>query len=159
MTAQRQAVFWTCMLGVLALSLWVLGSMLLPFVLGMAVGYLLDPVVDRITRWGVSRGAAAGLLILGSYALAIAILLLLTPLVVEPPSAGVSPSVHPSASPIAEAALLDMYDPTQVSCPACQSRHWECTTCWQDYTGKAAVHEASGMTFRERDHSAKEVAA
>ena len=83
MTAQRQAVFWTCMLGVLALSLWVLGSMLLPFVLGMAVGYLLDPVVDRITRWGVSRGAAAGLLILGSYALAIAILLLLTPLVVE----------------------------------------------------------------------------
>ena len=83
MTAQRQAVFWTCMLGVLALSLWVLGSMLLPFVLGMAVGYLLDPVVDRIARRGVSRGAAAGVLILGSYALAITIFLLLTPLVVE----------------------------------------------------------------------------
>src|SRR5439155_21709646 len=83
MPAQRQAGFWTCMLGVLPVSLWVLGSMRLPCVLGMAVGYRLDPVVDRITRWGVSRGAAAGLLILGSYALAIAILLLLTPLVVE----------------------------------------------------------------------------
>ena len=70
MTAQRQAVFWACVLGVLVLSLWVLGSMLLPFVLGMAVGYLLDPVVDRIARRGVSRGAAAGVLILGSYALA-----------------------------------------------------------------------------------------
>ena len=83
MTAQRQAVFWACVLGVLVLSLWVLGSMLLPFVLGMAVGYLLDPVVDRIARRGVSRGAAAGVLILGSYALAITIFLLLTPLVVE----------------------------------------------------------------------------
>ena len=80
---QRQAVFWTCVLGVLVFSLWVLSPMLLPFVLGMAVGYLLDPVVDRLARWGVSRGAAAGVLILGSYALGISILLLLTPLVVE----------------------------------------------------------------------------
>ena len=83
MTVQRQAVFWTCVLGVLVFSLWVLSPMLLPFVLGMAVGYLLDPVVDRLARWGVSRGAAAGVLILGSYALGIASLLLLTPLVVE----------------------------------------------------------------------------
>ena len=30
---------------------------------------------------------------------------------------------------------------------------------WQEYTGKAAVHEASGMTFSERDHGAKEAAA
>jgi DNA modification methylase len=30
---------------------------------------------------------------------------------------------------------------------------------WQEYTGKAAVHEASGMTFSERDRGAKEAAA
>jgi DNA modification methylase len=30
---------------------------------------------------------------------------------------------------------------------------------WQDYTGKTAVHEVSGMTFSERDHGAKEAAA
>jgi DNA modification methylase len=30
---------------------------------------------------------------------------------------------------------------------------------WQEYTGKAAVHEASGMTFNERDRGAKETAA
>jgi len=82
MTAQRQAVFWTCVLGVLVFLLWTLGSMLLPFVVGMAVGYLLDPVVDRMARWGMSRSAAAGALILGSYALGVAALLLLTPLVV-----------------------------------------------------------------------------
>jgi predicted PurR-regulated permease PerM len=83
MTPSRQAVFWTCVLGVLVLSLWVLSGMLLPFVVGMAVGYLLDPVVDRMARWGISRAAAAGVLVLGSYALGIAMLLLLTPLVAE----------------------------------------------------------------------------
>jgi len=30
---------------------------------------------------------------------------------------------------------------------------------WQEYTGKAAVHEVSGMTFSERDSGAKEAAA
>jgi hypothetical protein len=30
---------------------------------------------------------------------------------------------------------------------------------WQEYTGKTAVHEVSGMTFSERDHGAKEAAA
>jgi DNA modification methylase len=30
---------------------------------------------------------------------------------------------------------------------------------WQEYTGKAAVHEASGLTFSERDHGTKEAAA
>jgi DNA modification methylase len=30
---------------------------------------------------------------------------------------------------------------------------------WQEYTGKVAVHEASGMTFTERDRSTKERAA
>ena len=30
---------------------------------------------------------------------------------------------------------------------------------WQEYTGKAAIHEATGMTFSERDAGAKEAAA
>jgi predicted PurR-regulated permease PerM len=83
MTASRQAVFWTCVLGVLVFSLWMLSSMLLPFVLGMAIAFFFDPVVDRMTRWGISRPAAAGLLVLGSYALGISMLVLLTPLVAE----------------------------------------------------------------------------
>jgi DNA modification methylase len=30
---------------------------------------------------------------------------------------------------------------------------------WQEYTGKAAVHEVSGTTFRERDSGTKKAAA
>lgn len=83
MTASRQAVFWTCVLGVLILALWILSSMLLPFVLGMAVGYLFDPVVERMTKWGIPRAAAAGGLVLAAFALGITLIVLLAPLVVE----------------------------------------------------------------------------
>jgi predicted PurR-regulated permease PerM len=43
--------------GFLAL-LWLLGDVILPFVLGMAVAYMLDPVADRLESWGFSRVAA-----------------------------------------------------------------------------------------------------
>jgi hypothetical protein len=38
----------------------------LPFVLGMAIAYSLDPVVERMERWGLSRSIAAAVIIVGS---------------------------------------------------------------------------------------------
>ena len=38
--------------------LWFLGDVLLPFVLGGAIAYFLDPVADRLERLGLSRVAA-----------------------------------------------------------------------------------------------------
>lgn len=83
MTAQRQALVWLGLLGVAVLLLWLLRGMLLPFVLGMAVGYLLDPVVERMARRGLSRGAAAGILVGGSYAIGTTVVLLLAPIVLD----------------------------------------------------------------------------
>ena len=37
------------------LLLWLLNDILLPFVVGMAVAYFLDPVVTRLQRLGMSR--------------------------------------------------------------------------------------------------------
>lgn len=42
--------------------LWFLGDVLLPFVVGGAIAYFLDPVADRLERWGLSRMAATGLI-------------------------------------------------------------------------------------------------
>ena len=39
----------------LLLFLWVFSGILLPFILGMALAYLLDPVADRLERRGMSR--------------------------------------------------------------------------------------------------------
>jgi predicted PurR-regulated permease PerM len=76
MQFERNIVFWLAALVVFAALLWLLSPILLPFVLGMALAYVLDPLTERLSRRGISRLIAA-LIILGSFALAFAILFLL----------------------------------------------------------------------------------
>lgn len=57
-TFQRQVWFWLGVLFVFALVLYVLSGILLPFVAGMALAYLLDPVADWFERRGIGRLAA-----------------------------------------------------------------------------------------------------
>ncbi|WGW02260.1 AI-2E family transporter [Tropicibacter oceani] len=57
---QAQFKYWGIVLVVLAVVLWFLGDVLLPFVLGGAIAYFLDPVADRLERMGMSRAAATG---------------------------------------------------------------------------------------------------
>src|SRR6266446_2813867 len=47
--------FWAAAAVVFVLILWLLNDILLPFVVGMAVAYFLDPVVVRLQRVGLSR--------------------------------------------------------------------------------------------------------
>src|SRR5215510_10249975 len=82
MNVRREVIFWVGLLGALGFLLWLLRDILLPFVLGMAVGYLLDPVVERLSRWGLSRAAAAGLLVLAGFGVGFAILVFLVPALV-----------------------------------------------------------------------------
>ena len=83
MTAQRETVFWLAMLGGLLLLVWLLSAVLLPFVVGMAIGYFFDPVVERLARRGLSRGSAAGLLIAGSFVVGALGFLLVLPTLIE----------------------------------------------------------------------------
>ena len=76
MHIERNIVFWVAALGVFAVLLWLLSPILLPFVLGMAIAYLLDPLVKRLTKRGMSRLVAA-VLILGGFALAFALLVVI----------------------------------------------------------------------------------
>ena len=55
MTVQRQIGFWIAALVVAVLLLFVLRDILLPFVAGFALAYLLDPVADRLQRLGLGR--------------------------------------------------------------------------------------------------------
>ena len=55
--------FWLSGLAVSILLLWLLADVLLPFAAGLAIAYLLDPVADRLEKWGISR-LGATLLIL-----------------------------------------------------------------------------------------------
>jgi len=73
---ERQIVFWVAILIVVVLMLWLLSEILLPFVAGLAIAYLLTPLTDRIERLGVNRLAAA-LLIITLVVMAIVLLILL----------------------------------------------------------------------------------
>ena len=59
MPLQRHMLFWVGALTIFVLVLWLLSGILLPFVAGMAIAYLLNPLVDRIERAGVNRAVAA----------------------------------------------------------------------------------------------------
>jgi predicted PurR-regulated permease PerM len=73
---ERNMVFWTAALAVFVGLLWLLSPILLPFVLGMAIAYVLDPLARRLTQHGMSRLVAASL-ILGGFVLAFVLLLLI----------------------------------------------------------------------------------
>ena len=57
MQFERNAVFWLAALVVFVGLLWLLSPILLPFVLGMAIAYMLDPLNRRLTKRGLSRFA------------------------------------------------------------------------------------------------------
>jgi len=58
MTVRAQLWFWFGLLVAFIVALWAIGGILLPFVAGMAVAYLLDPTTDRIERLKIGRTTA-----------------------------------------------------------------------------------------------------
>ncbi len=76
MTLTRPTIFWVLTFVVGVLVLYVLREILLPFVAGMALAYLLAPAANRLERMGVHRMVAT-LLLVGGVVLAFVFLLLL----------------------------------------------------------------------------------
>ena len=79
MSVERQLLVWAAMFGALIVTLLLLGSVVTPFAMGIGLGYLLDPIVKKLHRWGINR-LVASLMILGLF-----ILLLVVALVVGLP--------------------------------------------------------------------------
>ena len=78
-----QLRFWLIVLAVTLVSVYLLRSVLLPFVAGMAVAYLLDPVCDRLESWKLSRTWATTVVTICFVLLCVAVLLLVIPAVVS----------------------------------------------------------------------------
>src|SRR3954466_42332 len=81
MTLTRQMTFWMLTFVVGVFVLYVLREILLPFVAGMALAYLLDPLAKKLQRLGVNR-LAATLVIIGTVLLLfVALILIFVPIV------------------------------------------------------------------------------
>jgi predicted PurR-regulated permease PerM len=77
MTIQRQIGFWIAALVVAVLLLFILRGILLPFVAGFALAYLLDPLADKLQRIGIGRlGASLLILVLFVLILIVALMIL-----------------------------------------------------------------------------------
>lgn len=57
-----QVKYWGVAAAIFFVLLWFLGDVILPFVLGAAIAYCLDPVADRLEAMGCSRALAVGLI-------------------------------------------------------------------------------------------------
>ncbi|WP_025898895.1 AI-2E family transporter [Sneathiella glossodoripedis] len=63
MTIKQHIRFWAIAIIVFVAALILLRSILLPFVLGMAVAYFLDPVADKLEEKGLGRTTATSLIV------------------------------------------------------------------------------------------------
>src|SRR5262245_17971157 len=79
----RPVTFWIALLAIIIAFAAVLREILLPFVAGMALAYLLDPLASRLERLGLNR-LTATLLIMALFIVGATGLMLLTaPVVVR----------------------------------------------------------------------------
>ncbi|MBZ8118988.1 AI-2E family transporter [Roseovarius sp. LXJ103] len=80
--ARTQLKYWgIAFAGFLGL-LWVLGDVMMPFLLGGAIAYFLDPVADRLERMGLSRAISVTLITLFALFLFVIMALLVIPTLV-----------------------------------------------------------------------------
>jgi predicted PurR-regulated permease PerM len=81
MKLTRQMTFWVLTFVVGVLVLYVLRGILLPFVAGMALAYLLDPLANRLERMGINRLAATLVIIGAVLLLFVALILVFVPII------------------------------------------------------------------------------
>jgi len=81
-TVRDQAKWWGIGFVAVALVLWLLGSVILPFITGAAIAYFLDPIADRLQRMGCSRVLASVIIMLVGVFFFTAMVLILIPMVI-----------------------------------------------------------------------------
>ena len=81
MTATQHLRFWLVGLVVTGALLWLLSDVLFPFVAGMAIAYLLDPLADRLEAVKAPRWLATTLVLAGFFVVFVLVLVILAPVI------------------------------------------------------------------------------
>lgn len=83
MTRDLRLRFWLGGFLIFIGALYLLRSILLPFVAGMAIAYLLDPLAKRLEKWGLSRVLATVAITMIFFFATVAVLFFLAPILQE----------------------------------------------------------------------------
>lgn len=101
---EKQALYWGIAAAVFFVALWVMGDIILPFVLGGAIAYCLDPIADRLEALGLSRAVSVTVITLAALLIFVILFLLVFPTLVSQTSALIA------AAPGFPARLQDFVD-------------------------------------------------
>ena len=81
LTPTTHAIFWGVTATLFVLTILLFKSILLPFVMGIAVAYLLNPIVNKLGEVGFSRGPASMMILIGFLILLLALIGVFSPIV------------------------------------------------------------------------------
>jgi predicted PurR-regulated permease PerM len=98
---------WAIAGAVLAAVLWLLGDVILPFVIGAGLAYFLNPLVEALVRRGLSRGPAVALIALLALTLIVLAVLAVVPALIGQGRALVEAA--PAVFAAAAAALTERF--------------------------------------------------
>ncbi|MFY1710738.1 Putative permease often clustered with de novo purine synthesis [Tritonibacter mobilis] len=81
--ARKQLKYWGLAAVLFAVIMWALGNVLMPFILGGAIAYIIDPLADRLERAGLSREGATAVITVGAVLIFLIMLLLIVPALIN----------------------------------------------------------------------------
>jgi predicted PurR-regulated permease PerM len=99
--------YWGGALLLFFVILWTMGGVVLPFVVGSAIAYFLDPIADRLERLGLSRVAATTVITLVGLAFMVLIVLAVIPTLIKQTAALINAA--PEIFQKLQQALLDKF--------------------------------------------------
>jgi predicted PurR-regulated permease PerM len=109
----QQAKYWGIAALVLLAVLWFMGDVLLPFLVGGAIAYFLDPIADRLERLGFSRTLATTLITLAMVLVMVALVLAVIPTLISQLAALIDAA--PEISQRMQAFLIERFPELQDS--------------------------------------------
>lgn len=81
MTLRTQVLIWVGFTVVVIAAIWLFRPILLPFVVGIALAYILNPLVNIVERTRIGRGWATAVVLLAVLAAIVGIFVIVTPLI------------------------------------------------------------------------------
>jgi predicted PurR-regulated permease PerM len=115
LTDHRQLLFWLAALAAFLLFVYIFGPILLPFVAGMAIAYVLDPAVSWLQRRGLSRTVAAGAILAAFVLVVLVALVVLLPILARQASdliadlPGYAEGLREALTPLIESRLAEFF--------------------------------------------------
>ena len=79
MSREQRILAWLAVLVAAGLLIEILSDVLLPFVLGIGIAYLFDPIADRLQRLGLSRTLATTFILCSFFIAVVLVIILIVP--------------------------------------------------------------------------------